>query len=68
MTEVWTKWQGQVINGVFPLRRFVRASSAKTHPRPSTPIVAETADYATRPASASRDCLVDSWIASLRSQ
>jgi serine/threonine protein kinase len=26
MTEVWTKWEGQVINGVFPLRRFVRAS------------------------------------------
>ena len=26
MTEIWTKWEGQVINGVFPLRRFVRAS------------------------------------------
>jgi serine/threonine protein kinase len=26
MTEVWTKWQGQVINGVFPLRRLVCAS------------------------------------------
>jgi outer membrane biosynthesis protein TonB len=26
MTEVWTRWEGQVINGVFPLHRFVRAS------------------------------------------
>jgi TonB family protein len=26
MTEVWTKWEGQVINGVFPLRRFLSAS------------------------------------------
>jgi TonB family protein len=26
MTEVWTKWEGQVINGVFPLRRFLNAS------------------------------------------
>jgi TonB family protein len=26
MTEVWTKWEGQVINGVFPLRRFLGAS------------------------------------------
>jgi TonB family protein len=26
MTEVWTKWEGQVINGVFPLRRCLGAS------------------------------------------
>jgi len=26
MTEVWTKWEGQVINGVFPLRRLLGAS------------------------------------------
>jgi serine/threonine-protein kinase len=26
MTEVWTKWEGQVINGVFPIRRFLSAS------------------------------------------
>src|SRR6202051_1578951 len=26
MTEVWTKWEGQVINGVFPLRRFLSGS------------------------------------------
>ena len=26
MTEVWTKWEGQTINGVFPLRRFLSAS------------------------------------------
>jgi TonB family protein len=26
MTEVWTKWEGQVINGVFPLLRFLGAS------------------------------------------
>src|SRR5216684_4889298 len=26
MTEVWTKCEGQVINGVFPLRRFLSAS------------------------------------------
>jgi TonB family protein len=26
MTEVWTKWEGQVINGVFPLRRFLSTS------------------------------------------
>jgi serine/threonine protein kinase len=26
MTEVWTKWEGQVINGAFPLRRFLGAS------------------------------------------
>jgi TonB family protein len=26
MTEVWAKWEGQVINGVFPLRRFLSAS------------------------------------------
>jgi TonB family protein len=26
MTEVWTKWEGQAINGVFPLRRFLSAS------------------------------------------
>src|SRR5882672_9219740 len=26
MTELWTKWEGQVINGVFPLRRFLSAS------------------------------------------
>lgn len=26
MTEVWTKWEGQVINGVFPLRRLLSAS------------------------------------------
>ena len=26
MTEPWTRWEGHVINGVFPLRRFVNAS------------------------------------------
>jgi TonB family protein len=26
MTEVWTKWEGQVINGIFPLRRFLSGS------------------------------------------
>lgn len=26
MAEVWTEWEGQVINGVFPLRRFLGAS------------------------------------------
>jgi TonB family protein len=26
MTEIWTKWEGQVINGAFPLRRFLSAS------------------------------------------
>jgi hypothetical protein len=27
MTEVWTRWEGQVINGAYPLRRFLNASS-----------------------------------------
>src|SRR5262249_28415772 len=26
MTEVWTRWEGQVINGAYPLRRFLNAS------------------------------------------
>lgn len=26
MNEVWTRWEGQIVNGVFPLQRFVRAS------------------------------------------
>lgn len=26
MSEVWAKWQGQVINGLFPLRRFLGGS------------------------------------------
>jgi TonB family protein len=26
MTEVWPKWQGEVINGVYPLRRFLNGS------------------------------------------
>jgi len=26
MTEVWPKWQGEVINSVYPLRRFLNAS------------------------------------------
>jgi TonB family protein len=26
MTPVWTKWEGQIIGGVFPLRRFLSAS------------------------------------------
>src|SRR3982074_2663750 len=26
MTELWTRWEGQVISGVFPLRRFLSAS------------------------------------------
>jgi len=26
MTEVWTKWEGEVVNGVFPLRRLLSAS------------------------------------------
>ncbi len=26
MTEVWTRWEGQVVNGVYPLRRFLNAS------------------------------------------
>jgi TonB family protein len=27
MTEVWTKWESQIINGVFPLRRFLGKSN-----------------------------------------
>lgn len=27
MTEVWTRWEGQVVNGAYPLRRFLNASS-----------------------------------------
>jgi TonB family protein len=26
MTEVWTQWEGQVVNGIYPLRRFLKAS------------------------------------------
>src|SRR6266700_5789749 len=26
MTEVWKKWEGQAVNGVFPLRRFLGSS------------------------------------------
>ena len=26
-TEVWTQWQGQVVNGAFPLRRFLGAAN-----------------------------------------
>jgi TonB family protein len=26
MTEIWTKWQGEVINGAYPLRRFLSSS------------------------------------------
>ena len=26
MSEIWTKWEGQIINGVFPLRRFLGGS------------------------------------------
>jgi TonB family protein len=26
MTEVWTKWEGEVVNETFPLRRFLRGS------------------------------------------
>jgi eukaryotic-like serine/threonine-protein kinase len=26
MTEVWTQWVGQIVNGVYPLRRFLNAS------------------------------------------
>jgi len=26
MSEIWTKWEGQVINGVYPLRRFLGGS------------------------------------------
>lgn len=26
MTEVWTQWEGQLVNGVYPLRRFLNAS------------------------------------------
>jgi TonB family protein len=26
MTQIWTKWEGQIIGGVFPLRRFLSAS------------------------------------------
>ncbi|MGO9930717.1 MAG: serine/threonine-protein kinase [Steroidobacteraceae bacterium] len=45
MTEVWTRWEGQVINGVFPLRRFVRASDHSAvflteYAAQSTPIAA----------------------------
>jgi TonB family protein len=25
MTEVWTQWEGQVVNGIYPLRRFLNA-------------------------------------------
>jgi hypothetical protein len=27
MTEVWREWEGQVVGGVFPLRRLLSASS-----------------------------------------
>jgi TonB family protein len=27
MTEIWTKWESQVVNGVFPLRRFLGRSN-----------------------------------------
>lgn len=27
MSEVWTKWESLVINGVFPLRRFLSKSN-----------------------------------------
>jgi len=26
MTEVWTQWEGKVVNGIYPLRRFLNAS------------------------------------------
>ena len=26
-TEIWTKWESQVVNGVFPLRRFLGRSN-----------------------------------------
>jgi TonB family protein len=26
MSEIWTKWEGQIVNGVFPLRRFLGGS------------------------------------------
>jgi TonB family protein len=26
MTEAWTQWEGQVVNGIYPLRRFLNAS------------------------------------------
>jgi TonB family protein len=26
MTETWTQWEGQVVNGIYPLRRFLNAS------------------------------------------
>jgi TonB family protein len=26
MTEMWTQWEGQVVNGIYPLRRFLNAS------------------------------------------
>jgi len=26
MSEIWAKWEGQIINGVFPLRRFLGGS------------------------------------------
>lgn len=26
MTELWTQWEGQVVNGIYPLRRFLNAS------------------------------------------
>src|SRR5882724_6237344 len=26
MTEAWTRWEGQVVNGIYPLRRFLNAS------------------------------------------
>ena len=26
-TEIWTKWESQVVNGIFPLRRFLGRSN-----------------------------------------
>jgi hypothetical protein len=59
MTEIWTKWENRVINGVFPLRRFLGTSNhsvvffteyrAKNFPNASIKLVpADTAHDATQ--------------------
>jgi serine/threonine protein kinase len=62
MTEVWTKWEGEVINGAFPLRRFLGCSDHsgvflteyKVQNLPDAAIKIVPADSATAGAQLSR--------------
>jgi TonB family protein len=55
MTEAWTKWESQVVNGIFPLRRFLGGSDhsavflteVKAHQIPNAAIKLIPADPAT---------------------